>query len=290
MKKMTVFMSLLFFLTVVFVGAQNAPDLKTASKMAQINAKVLKKEGVTKVMIIEFIGDFITSKETEPSAMDRRWGSSALFKRTQEITIGSDYYETLTNKVFDIVAGIFEENGIEVLDKNILIENPDYIALGLKEERKTRSYSGGLTKKSVTTEGIKRSASGMGFFSETLKIGAIIKINEMIPKIAHDNGCQASLTVKFKYGMGKKNEPVLEYINIDMKYKLDEVNAGRGTTTFVFKAEGPLFTTTKGIQGSTDFILDKGEVDLEKYEQNMLDMAATMAGAYKVLLRDALSE
>lgn len=269
---------------------QENMSVKEAEKVAKLNAKLLLKNGVKKVMFVEFFGEFITSKETAPGPMESRWGGGSLYKRTQTVEIGSDYYETLTNELFEYVKKIFTENGIEVLDKEVLINNENYIALGLKEEKKTRAYSGGITKKSVTTEGIKRSVSGMGMFSETLRVGAVMKINNMIPRIAHETDCQASLSVIFKFGMGKKNEPTLDYINIKIQSNLDEFNAGQGKTTFAFKNSGELFTTSKGFVGNTDFQKGKGEIDLTKYNETMIDMVQKMTTAYTVLLKNEIGK
>ena len=81
--------------------------------------------------------------------MEKRWGSGASASTTifQEVELGEDYYETMTNEIYGIVKKIFTDNGIEVLDKETLINNPDYIALGLKEEKGTRGLYRGHWKK-----------------------------------------------------------------------------------------------------------------------------------------------
>ncbi len=288
MKKL-IFSAICLFLLLNFKGlCQDGMSMKEAEKMAKLNAKLLLKHGVKKVMFVEFFGEYITSKETAPGPMESRWSGAPLFKRTQTVEIGGDYYETLTNEMYEFVKAIFTENGIEVLDKEVLLENEDYIALGLKEEKKTRGYTGGITKKSVTTTGIKRSVSGMGMFSETLKIGAITKINKMVPKIAYDTDCQASLTVKFKFGMGKKNAPTLDFINISIQSNLGEFNAGRGMKTYAFKAGGDLFLTNKGISSNANFLKGGGEIDLEVYNETMTGMAQKMTKAYTLLLEEAM--
>ena len=290
MKKMTLSMICICFLLNFSGICQDDMNVKEAEKMAKLNAKLLLKYGVKKVMFVEFFGEFITSKETAPGPMESRWSGGPLYKRTQTVEIGGDYYETLTNELYEFVKKVFTDNGIEVLDKEVLINNKNYIDLGLKEEKKTRGYTGGITKKSVTTEGIKRSVTGMGMFSETLKIGAIVKINKMVPQIAKDTDCQASLTVKFKYGMGKKNMPTLDFINITVQSNLGEFNAGQGKKTYAFKNGGDLFITSKGMVGDTDFLKDKGEIDLEKYNETMTGMAQKMTAAYTLLLKNEIGK
>ncbi len=277
----------LLLVTTSLVFAQQV-DLSAASKMAQSNVKAFKKAGINKVMFVEFFGEFITAKETAPSVMSQRWGPSGLKTLVQEVELSEDYYETLTNQIYGIVEKIFTENGIEVLEKEVLINNPDYIALGLKEEKGTRSYTGSVTKKSVTTEGVKRSVTGMGMFSETLKIGAVAKIKKMVPKIANDNGCQAAITVKFKYGLGKKNVPTLNFINLAMDHDVGSSGKGKHQMFFFKKGGIAIFTTKKGLTGSSDFDEGGGKYDAAKYHETMVDMAENMAGAYTVLLKQGL--
>ena len=46
----------------------------------------------------------------------------------------------------------------------VLIENDDYIALGLKEEKDRREYTGGVAKKSVTMESARLIPSALSRF------------------------------------------------------------------------------------------------------------------------------
>ena len=63
-----------------FLYAQEKVDLSEASKMAQCNLKAFQKAGIQKVMFVEFFGEFITSKETAPSTMEKRWGNQGTLK------------------------------------------------------------------------------------------------------------------------------------------------------------------------------------------------------------------
>ncbi len=262
-----------------------------AAKIAKVNAKNLQKHGVKKVMITEFFGDFVTSKETSPSAFEKRHSSWYLEKK-QSVEMGSDYYETITNEVYELVVQLFEDNGIEVLEKETLLNNQDYIDLGLKEERKTRGYTGGVMKQSTTTKGIKRSVTGMGMYSETLRIGAIMKLNKMFPKIAKDNGCDAQITVKFKVGLGKKNKPTLDYLNAMLNSNLKEYNAGMGKKTYAFASGGVvLFETKKGLLNDAEIQgEDKSLVDLKKHHKAVMDQITGMCDAYSYMLKQQLGK
>ena len=284
-KILTIF--ILLFCSSLLV-AQKSVTLSDASKMTNANLKSFKKGEIKKVMFMEFFGEFITSKETSSSVMDKRYGSGSGYSVLQGIEVGEDYYETVTNEIYDLVKKIFTENGIEVLDKETLINNPDYIALGLKEEKGTRGYTGGVAKQSVTTEGIKRSVTGMGMFSETLKIMAVSKIKQMVPKIAKDNDCQAALTVTFKFGLGKKNVPTLDFIKIVMDSDVGSSGKGKNEMFFFKKGGVEIFNTKKGLVGSKDFIGDDGEPVLEKYHEEMLGLVSEMTQAYTLLLQDEL--
>ena len=283
MKKISIILIGMFLLS-TNISAQDLIDAKTASKIAKENVKALKKVGVKKVMFMEFFGTFITSKETSPSTMNQRWGS-AKSGTSQGFEVSHDYYETVTNEMFELVKKVFTDNGIEVLDKETLINTQEYIDLGLKQEKKVKGYSGGVTKKSVTTHGIKRSVTGMGMYSETMKIGAIVKINKMFPKIAKDNNCEAGIAVKFDFGLGKKNVPVLNSLNITMSHTIDLMGKGKRASYYFKKTGIPIFTTKKAVSGDYN-LMKKGEMELKVYNKMMVDLIKQMTGAYSYLLKN----
>jgi hypothetical protein len=288
MKKKISITVLSILMSVLLINAQEL-DLKEASKLTKVNAKALKKAGVKKIMFVEFFGTFVTSKETAPSTMSQRYSSGSQFIRTQNVEISDDYYETVTNEVYELVKKSFTDAGIEVLDKAVLLENQDYIDLGLKEEKERREYTGGVTKQSVTSQTIVRSVTGMGMYSETLKVGAVAKINKMVPKIAHDNNCHAAITVKFRIGMGKKGAPVLSFINSKISYEIDSYGKG-DKETFFFKKGGDLTATNKELAASPDIIAKDGAIDMEKYHEGILDMVETMTQAISIQLMDQLAD
>ncbi len=254
---------------------------KVSKKLVKVNAKNVLKHEVNKIVITEFFGEFVTSKETSPSTFEKRHSNWYVEKKAT-LEMGSDYYESLTNQIYNEVVRVFEENNIKVLDKDILIENEDYIALGLKEEKTGRQYSGGVMKQSTTSEIIKRSVTGMGMYTETLKIGAVAKIKEMVPNIAKANGCNGAAQVKFRVGMGKKGKPTLAYINVTLDSNIAEFKAGKGKVTYAFKNGGAaIFTTANGLSNDADIDGDEeGEVDITKYNTSIMDMVTAMCNAY----------
>jgi len=290
MKKLISILFSIFFLISLFSFSQSDVDLKTANKIAKVNVKALKKAGITKVMFVEFYGDFVTSKTTAPGVMDSRYGSFYKGTTHEGIEVSDDYYEYLTNEIYESVKQVFIENGIEVLDKSVLLEDEDYIALGLKEEKERREYTGGLGKNSTTMETVRRSVSGMGMWSETLKISAVSKIKKMVPKIASDNGCQAAIITKFRVGLGKKQTPTLEYINSIIDYDLGSYSNGKGRgETYFFKKGGiALFTTNKALQAPKNLFNDAGEIKTEKYNDAIMKMVNEMTGAYSAIIKDEL--
>ena len=285
------FCTLLFSIMLLTVGINaQEMDLSQAAKLAKVNAKALKKAGVKKIMFMEFFGTFVTSQETAPSTMSKQLSSGNLFTHTQDVEISDDYYETATNEIYELVKKIFTDNGIEVLDKSVLLDNEDYIALGLREERERREYTGGVTKQSVTSETIVRSVTGMGMWSETLKIAAVAKIKKMIPKIANDNDCQAAVTVKFRIGMGKKGSPTLESINSTIDYDVDSYGSGKNETFYFKKGGVALFTSNKELKTDPDMIARDGTIDMGKYNQALLEMVQTMATAISLQLHDQFTD
>ena len=292
--KWPLIISILFLAGSLSAQVKYAPEdfsnvSKVSKKIAKTNAKNIVKHDVKKIVITEFFGEFVTSKETSPSAFEKRHSNWYVEKKST-LEMGSDYYESLTNQIYNEVVRVFEENGIEVLDKDILLENQDYIALGLKEEKTGRQYSGGVGKQSTTSEVIKRSVTGMGMYSETLKIGAVVKINEMIPNIAQTNDCQGAIQVKFRVGLGKKGTPTLDYIKVVMDSNLAEYNAGKGRTTYAFKNGGvELFNTLSGLINEADISgEEKGSVDITKYNASIMGMVKGMCDAYSYQLSESL--
>lgn len=262
---------------------------KISKKIAVVNAKNIVKHDVNKIVITEFFGEFVTSKATSPSTFEKMH-SDWYVEKKQSLEMGSDYYESLTNQIYDEVVRVFRDNGIEVLDKAVLIENEDYIALGLKEEKTGRQYTGGVAKQSVTSEVIKRSTSGMGMYSETLKVGAVAKIKAMIPNIAKANDCNGAVMVKFRVGIGKKGMPVLNYIDVKLSSNLAEYKAGKDKFTYAFKSGGVgLFAVKDGLINEADISgTEKGSVDLEKYNAAVMDMVKGLCDAYSFQLSEAI--
>jgi hypothetical protein len=264
---------------------------KMAEKIADVNAKYLIKDGVKKVMVMEFFGEFVTSKEVSPSAFEKM-NSNWYTEQKSNIEMGSDYYESITNLIFEKVKKVMNDNGIEVLNKDSLINNPDYISLGLKQEKTGKQYTGGVGKQSTSSEVLKRSVSGMGMFSETLQLMAINKINSLVPKIANDNNCQGAIKVKFRIGLGKKGTPTIDYINVTLDSKIDSYKAGKDKVTYYFKNGGNgICSTKKGLITDADITgSEKGTVDVEKYNAVLLKMADAMCNSYSYLIKQEISK
>ena len=288
------FLALLFSLSTVYGGNEKfdakkfADTKKMAKKMINANLKNLKKHGVNKVAIIECWGEFLTSREVEAGAFEKRH-SAWTTKSKSTIELGSDYYETAANMIFELTKEIFEENGIEVLPKEILIENPDYIELGLKEEKKTRGYTGGVGKKSVTTKGIKRSTSGMGMITGVFSaINATVKLSQLIPKIVHDTGSNGTVKVSFYIGKAKKGAPILSSYNIILDSNLKETKAGKGKVGYYLGSSATILSMKKPIESVADIRGEKkGSVDMEKYHTELSNILNSVADMYKYSIKNA---
>ena len=63
--------------------------------------------------------------------------------------------------------------------------------------------------------------------------------------MASDNNCQAAITVKFKYGLGKKNAPTLDFINMTLDHDVGSSGKGKSEMFFFKKGGIAIFTTKK---------------------------------------------
>jgi len=296
-KAFSIVLVLVFTVGIIFAGpekydAAKFQDVgKMAKKLVEANLKNLKKHGVTKVVIIECYGEFLTSREVEAGAMEQRH-SNWTTKSTSTIELGSDYYETVANYMFETTKKLFEENGIEVVSKEVLIENPDYIELGLKEEKKTRGYTGGVTKKSVTTEGIKRSTTGMGMVTGLFSaIGQTVKLSQLIPKIVYDTGSNATVKVNFYVDKAKNGAPILSSYNIILDSDLKTAKAGKGKVTYYLGASVTALSLKNGVMSMEDISgAEKGSVDMEKYHNALSEIVESVEKYYSFSIKEALAK
>jgi len=250
---------------------------KIAPKIATLDKRFFESD-VKRVIITEFFGEFVVSQSTEPSAFEKNH-SDWYTVRKSEVEIGSDFYETVVNQVYYEFVKLLTECGYEVVHKDTLIENPDYIAVGLKEVKTGRQYSGGIAKESTSAQVIKRSASGMGMFSESLNVPQVGKINQILPKIAYDNKADAAIMVKFRIGMQSSGKPSLDYFNTYANTNIVISGSGKNTYYFFKKTYGS-FNSANQLTNDAP-VFSGGQVDIEAYNNSMMDMVKGMMQAFQ---------
>ena len=268
--------------------AEKFKDLKkTTKKVVKADLKNLTKHGINKVVVIECWGEFLTSKSVEASTFEKRH-SAWTTKSTSTIELGSDYYETAVNYVYELSKELLESNGIEVVPKATLIDNADYIELGLKEEKKVRGYTGGVGKKSVTTESLKRSTTGMGMITGVFSaIKQTVKLSQLVPKIVHDTGSNGTLKINFHIGKAKNGAPILTSYNIILGSNLKEAKAGKGKVSYYLGAEATILSTQTPIVSQADVSgSERGSVDLDKYHSALTELLVAVSDLYSYSLKE----
>ena len=285
--KIKSYLSLIFslLLIVAFVSANaqikyedDFKDPETAAKkLVKVNLNWLNKAGVKTVIIHNFVGEFVTSKETSPSAFEQshstRWTS-----KTVGFTMGSDYYATIVNALYAEFVEMLKENGIEVLDKSILTNNQAYNDLGLEDERERKGYSGGVMKQQTTTTTLRRGPEGMGVLPD-IAVGKFVKLGKITAQIAVDKNCQASLGVAIRVDIGKNGIPVLNQMSVSMNSDVKQTG-------------GKPYWNNGGIEimamkdalydPKADIMKDgsKKDLDLGKYNEELFKLIDTVNKAY----------
>jgi hypothetical protein len=291
-------LSVAFFSVTCFSGSIefNAAEFKDqgkmASKLVDASLKNLKKHGIKKVVIMECYGEFLTSKETADAFNNFSYagGGSTL----DSMMLGGDYYRNVADYVYDQVKKEFEDNGIAVVVKDSVINNPAYADVGLKAEAKGGGYThGGMTSRAKITQTAKASTTGMGLFPTSITgIGATVKLRKVVPQIIRENGSDAALRISFFVDKGDHGTPVLSKLTITMSSNLDSANAGKGKKDYYFKSENDQILAMKKAVTSTVDIrgAEKGTVDMGKYNSALTEIIQGVSSLYTGSIRDFLAE
>ncbi len=273
-------------------NAQEFQDVPSvAKKLVEVKVDALKKFNVKKVIIAECFGEFMESKEKADAVGGFAWDGGTTFKTT--VKMGSDYYETVTNAVYDAVVDALKAGGIEVVEKDAVINNAAYAELGLKQESAGGGYKkGGLTSKASTTKTLKRSATDMGLitgeFTGPLKMA---KLKKLLPQIAKDNGADAALKIGFFVDQGEDFAPVLSRLNVSMDCNLIEQNAGRGRVEYWFKTiQVALMDMQTPLLIDAAVKVKKDPFNAELYHQSLMTLIDSVVNCYKSVLEEAKAQ
>jgi len=294
MKRLVILLILPLFMLALYAINARAGDLKydenefkdakkIASKILKNDIKKLKKLNVKKLIIFECYGDFTTSKEVTSGG----WTSS----RSQSVT--SDYYTYTADRVYDIIKSVFEENGIEIVSKDILAANPVYQDFNLKEQKESKTYQNGVFRPEVKTEGQKISATGLGIYSNN--VIESLKVLGKLGPITADIKADGILHIKFAIGIGKKFAPVLTsfdiLLNADLRAREYGFKGNKKIAYDFYTQNAPIMNLKTPIINTADIAgKEKGAIDMDKYDKALMDMINGVFSAYRETLKEGLSE
>lgn len=283
MKKIIISLAVICFFSAFFSGnvKYDAEKFKDTAKMSQkllkTSLKILKKQKIKKLAILECYGEFMQSKEVSASAFEQRH-SSYTMKSTSTIKLDKDYYTNTTNAVFDIVRATFESNGIKIVPIEEVTNNPTYKDYNLEEEKSGRGATSGLFKNTTVTKTQKVSTSGLGIFPGPLKM---IKVVLKLAQLTHELGADGFLQVNFYVDKGKNGAPILSQLNMKLSSDIRAQEVGFAGNK---KMRYDLYTqwhemvslktpveSTVDIQGE-----NKGDVNMEAYDKALMEILTSV--------------
>jgi hypothetical protein len=273
----------------VFINANiNSQDDKAAKKYKKVaraeHLKDLKNGKVKKLLFIEFYGVFSTVKRTSPKKLNSLFKpEDFIFDRSENIT--ADFYENITNEMYELVKKLFIENGIDILEKDKVIKNPEYVALDLKAEKDLIRYIGdeGIEILLFTGKHNVRTATDLGMYSETARLSETFKMMNLLPRIAKENGCDGVIAVKFEFDLIKKHQIGLKYLNIDISYGLDIAGKGEKKTYYFNEPFARIFSMKKEIYVGAD--LEINDRNVENYHKSLIDLTKYVIDTYSYLFK-----
>ena len=298
----------LFFVSPGFAGPakfklEDANDItKFAKSTLDLKLKKLKSLGIKKLVIMECYGEYVTSKEvTDSVASQRAAASSAASQgrmfytvktKTDSLELDKDFYTNTSNRVYTAVKEVFEENGIEIISKEVLQANEAYKNFNLEEEKNGRGVSSGVYKPTVVEKSQKVSTTGLGLFPGPI---GMIKVVMNLGEITNSVGADGFLQINFKVDKSKKDQPVLDGFNVLLSADLrsQEVGfQGNKTMRYDFYTQWEPIVTLKNSLLSTEEVLDgeNGSFNVAKYDKALMDMLYSIIGGIDAGIKQTLSK
>ena len=258
-------------------------------------AKKFEKYGVKKIGITEFYVEYLLSRSVEDSVMEKRSSSrqaasSGLYTynynvKNEYMDLG-DWYDDITDGIYGVVVNALTEYGFEVIDKGLIANHALYTDLEFATESKARGYTGGLTKKSVTTTSKKYSVDGLGIYptSESglkgLKVmKMLLRLGKMEIQVMKDFELDGLAKIHMFIEKGKNGEPVVTSFVIDFLTGLEEKKGD----DYLMVTSGCFASLEKPLKSVADVSGEgKGSIDFVKYNEALLeivDVLGSMAGA-----------
>jgi hypothetical protein len=283
---------------------------KLGGKLVKGDPDVFRKYQVKKLAIVECTGEFLQSREVSAGAFEQRASmmqaqAQANLTNTPQwvrirsskssITMDESYYHYAVDQVYELVAAIFSENGIEVIPRDVIGANAKYKAMELDRETSTKGYTGGMFKDSVVKKGAKVSATNLGVFP-TSPFKAM-KMEAISAGMAGDLGADSLACVNFFVDKGKNGEPILARMNITLKAGLKgEMRGFKGSESMVYEFKYtsgalPVLEMKDSLVCAGDISgAEKNSISLVKYHDALLGMANTVVDLYKDMLTKSLQK
>lgn len=298
----------IFCLTVVLLFAGDfvrykPEELSDPEKVAKdyvvtSNLKLLKKLNIKKLVIMECVGEFITSKETTKWTDTKTYTLGNFeFKETEtwksNLKFDKDFYTNTVDAVYEAIVELFEKHGIEIIRKEILAQNERYKDWNLKEEKEGRGYKGGIFRDTVKTTYQKVSTVGLGVFPGPI---GMIKVCGEIAPITAELGADGFLQVHFKVDQGKRSAPVLSNFEILLTADLRSQKGGfkgHEKLRYDFYTQwANILSLKKGIESNTDFNKKRkdGKFDTAGYHTELLTMLFGIINGWDYAMSKALPD
>ncbi|OGS23632.1 MAG: hypothetical protein A2297_08360 [Elusimicrobia bacterium RIFOXYB2_FULL_48_7] len=285
----------------VFAGGNEVykpEDLKDPAVVADDyvntgNLKLLKKLKVKKLVILECVGEFVTSKEVTGSASSPDfYGNTYTTTRTSTLKFDKDFYTNTSDAVYETIVALFEKHGIEIVRKETVGQSPTYQEWNLKEEKAGRGYTGGMFKDSVVTKAQKVSTVGLGVFPGP--IGMIGVVGDLGP-ITAELGADGFIQVHFRVDKSKKFAPVLSsfemLLSADMRSQKVGFKGKEKLRYDFYTQWANLVSMKKGIESKTNFDKKKdGKFDVDQYNAELKDMLYGIVGGWDFAMAKALPD
>ena len=271
----------------------NAEDFKDTAKMAgkltDQKFDKLHKWNINKPVIAEFAGEFLQSKEVTASAF-AQMNADTTVKTVSTIKLGGDYYNSVLDRLYDMVSAALTEGGVVITPKENLASNEKYKALDLDFQKTTKGYTGGMFKDSVSSKGIKVSVEGLGLFpTSPLKA---MKFVASMADMTNASGADGAFKVNFYINKGKGGSPVLQSFEIvaygDLRCEERGFSGNKKLACDFYKQNETIFSLNKSMISKADISgATKGSVDMEKYDKALMELLGSAVDMMKVTIKAA---
>lgn len=287
--------------------AEDFKDIpKMADKLTDNDLSKLKKWNANKIVVSECTGEFLQSKEVTASAFAQSTAEMGAAQtaaatgaplytytvnsKTYAITLGAEYYNSILNRVYDMVQQAFVDAGYQFVPKENLTAQEKYKTLDLDFQKTTKGYTGGMFKDSVSSKGLKVSAEGLGIYP-TSPIKAM-KLAGRIAELTGESGADTAMRINFYVDKGKKGAPVLRdfsiTVNSDLRSDMRGFKGHESKVYEFYKQNNVIFKLNDALISQDDISgTEKNSVNMQKYDQALMTLIGSTIDMLKADLAKA---